>query len=65
MHDIVGNGYCEGCDKDVHVIVEDWGIGAYEYWGQKCVDTQYTPVCEECGREITGDVDYYEVERGW
>ena len=65
MSNIAGSAYCKVCDKPVHVIVEDWGIGSYEYWGAKCVDTQYTPVCEECGNEITGCVDYDEVEQEW
>ena len=26
--------------------MEDEGIGSYEYWGQRCVDTQW--VCEHC-----------------
>jgi len=27
---------------------EDHGIGVYEYWGAKGVDTQWVAVCSEC-----------------
>lgn len=63
MKHIIGEGYCHACDKNVLVRREDWGIGAYEFWGQKAYDHQWTFVCDECEEEIDGDFDeYYSFE---
>jgi len=31
---------------------EDHGIGAYEYWGSKGIDTQWVAVCPFCGEVL-------------
>lgn len=64
MYDTAGTAHCEHCGKSVYVIIEDWGVGPYEYCGAQGVDIQNVPVCEECGNEITDSTDYFEVERG-
>ena len=47
---------CPNCGADaLHVWVDD-GIGQYEFWGQRCVDSHKSFVCSECGEPL--DVEY-------
>lgn len=51
---------CPHCGiENAGVLKEDVGIGSYEFWGQKCVDTRYAYFCEACGEELE---DYEEEE---
>lgn len=50
--------WCNECEDYVEVEVEDQGIGAYEFWGQKAVDTRKVLVCKECGAPV--DASYWE-----
>ena len=54
-------GYCPQCDKRVSANFEDFGIGAYEYWGAKGVDTDIRAICPECESELD-DVECYGEE---
>jgi len=44
--------FCEECDLYVIPIIEDHGIGAYEYWGHKGVHTDLAYTCPNCGNEL-------------
>ena len=39
-------------DNCPDVIFEDQGIGSYEFWGAKCVDSDVQPVWDECSYEL-------------
>lgn len=42
-------GICSGCGQEVTSVTVDFGIGPYEYWGARGVDTRYeevSPCCE-------------------
>ena len=45
-------GYCDACEKEVEVIIQDEGIGPYEYWGAVGNDSQIIAVCTECDEEV-------------
>lgn len=47
---IVGN--CEECGKECTGQWVDFGIGPYEYWGARCVDTNYQYVSNCCEAPI-------------
>lgn len=47
--------WCPVCQEDVDVLEEDEGIGSYEFWGQKCVDTRIVYRCANCGEELDYD----------
>ena len=38
-----------------HCRLEDTGIGAYEYWGAKGVDTRMELLSDCCGAEVYED----------
>jgi hypothetical protein len=40
--------YCGECGKPAGEEKTDLGIGPYEFWGQKCVDTQIAWVSDCC-----------------
>lgn len=49
---------CPHCyAKDAEVIVEDVGIGSYEFWGAKGNDIQIITYCAECGEEVNIDFE--------
>lgn len=49
---------CPHCHTEhVDVILEDVGIGSYEFWGAKYVDTQMVTSCRECGEEVYFDYE--------
>ena len=48
----VGTADCPQCEKEVDVVMIDCGIGAYEYWGAKGVDTDLRPSCSICQEEL-------------
>lgn len=45
--------WCTECKKQCKGIVVDFGIGSYEYWGQRCVDTNKQLVSECCEAEVS------------
>lgn len=47
-----GTGYCNTCKTRVPIKWEDWGIGAYEFWGQKGTNHDWIAVCPECGDDL-------------
>jgi len=64
--------YCDCCEEECGIAMIDEGIGTYEYWGSKGVDTRMIPVSDCCnetiidefGNELTEDDlrDWYEKE---
>ena len=52
QYNVVGEGYCPCCKKEVEVYEEDVGIGSYEFWGQRCVDDRKGYFCRECDEPI-------------
>lgn len=42
------NGTCTACGQPCKVGIIDNGIGAYEFWGDKCVDIQLEAVSDCC-----------------
>lgn len=56
-------GTCTECGEQCVGKVEDYGIGGYEFWGQKGTDIQLCLVsvcCEAEMRDGAGDLMYYE-----
>jgi len=49
---------CPSCRNDVEPRWEDEGIGPYEFWGQRGVDTQMVARCPECGEELEIEQSY-------
>ena len=49
---------CPHCHKEVEGKWVDEGIGVYEYWGSKSVDTQMGFVCEECDGPLESEQSY-------
>jgi hypothetical protein len=50
-------GKCTECGQKCNVIIVDFGIGSYEYWGSRGVDSQIEVVsdcCEAPAVDITG-----------
>jgi len=54
-------GYCPKCQETVTGNPVDYGIGAYEYWGCKGVQTDIHIECPDCDSELE-DVEevYYD-----
>jgi len=44
--------YCTECGELCNAKDVDFGIGAYEYWGQRCVDRNIQTVSDCCEAEI-------------
>jgi hypothetical protein len=47
--------YCEECKEECTPILIDEGIGNYEYWGAKCVDTHIICVSACCEANVFKD----------
>lgn len=45
-------GYCPGCGSWVEAIMQDYGIGSYEYWGSRGTHTDLRCVCPKCEEEV-------------
>lgn len=60
-----GTAYCNECKKEVHFHTEDWGIGAYEYWGARGTHHEYVQVCDECGNDDISNPTYNDSEPEW
>ena len=50
--------HCHVADGDFYV--EDVGIGSYEFWGQKCCDTNFQAFCGHCDECVTDNVEWFE-----
>lgn len=51
------SGYCSECKNACDGKWIDVGIGSYEFWGQRCNDTQWVEVSNCCEGDI---VDFFE-----
>jgi len=61
-----GRAYCGVCSKEVDFHIEDWGIGAYEFWGAKGTHHDYIAVCDECGEQILDkELEFDDREPEW
>lgn len=47
--------FCTECKQECDVRYEDEGIGAYEYWGDKGVDTKWVGYSDCCEADVTTD----------
>ncbi len=52
--------FCPDCKEPCEPIVVDGGIGAYEYWGQKCFDSRPEVVSNCC--EAPLEINTWELE---
>lgn len=43
---------CTECNEPCHVVVVDFGIGPYEFWGQKCNHVDKHEVSDCCEAEV-------------
>ncbi len=61
--------YCGECKEECNPTVIDEGIGSYEFWGAKCVDTRLFLVSCCCEGTVysdpkcTEELSIYEFER--
>jgi len=69
QEDLSYEGYCRDCGHFVRTIVQDCGIGPYEFWGARGVHHDYRAVCPLCEGEVDGGASqpchvcrHYEVE---
>lgn len=68
MGKYLGRAYCPECQEEVDVELIDNGIGAYEYWGFRGIDTRKEPCCSQCGdyledfQEEDAEADYWDRE---
>ena len=46
---------CSECKQPCDAKWEDCGIGSYEYWGQKCNQTDYQFLSDCCGAPTVED----------
>jgi|WetSurSiteA1Bulk_404760.scaffolds.fasta_scaffold152585_1 hypothetical protein len=60
MSKTVGRAICTECGIEVDVMLEDFGIGPYEFWGAKGTHKDIRPICSICGEIIENNVDYFE-----
>lgn len=45
--------WCTECGQPCDVIEVDFGIGPYEYWGQRCVQVDIQQVSNCCEATVT------------
>ena len=63
--------YCAECHKTVTVVVDDVGIGPYEFHGAPGFDSNKVLMCRECeGSELWNDnpdtaPNAKEIDKGW
>jgi hypothetical protein len=50
--------FCKSCQKDVTPVPEDIGIGSYEFWGQRGVQSEIVMVCPECDEAL--ELSYFD-----
>lgn len=46
------HGICDDCGLECDAILEDQGIGSYEYWGSRGVHHDYRNVSPCCGASV-------------
>jgi len=47
---------CAACRQDCRLVLVDYGIGSYEYWGCRGVDVQWCEVSDCCEAGVLHDV---------
>lgn len=47
--------YCACCGRETTIILEDVGIGSFEFWGRKGNDSVLVPVSKCCGDTVFTD----------
>mgnify|MGYP001586084147 CR=1 FL=1 len=47
--------FCGECKHPCKAKVFDYGIGPYEFWGQRCVDTRESLVSDCCEASVYTD----------
>lgn len=45
-------GWCEACGEECRPVIEDHGIGPYEFWGDRGVDRRLVEVSPCCGASV-------------
>ena len=55
-------GTCSECKQSANFGLEDFGIGAYEYWGARGTHHDYQWVSECCCASPKGEVDTPEYD---
>lgn len=51
-------GYCEECGAQCTSVTHDFGIGLYEYWGQRCRDVNKQEVSPCCEADVIDALEY-------
>ena len=54
--------YCVACKQECHVIKVDFGIGAYEFWGERGVHRDVQEVSSCCEEDWTYETPDEEEE---
>lgn len=47
--------YCGECARECNPVERDFGIGGYEFWGARSVDTRIETVSDCCDGDIYAD----------
>lgn len=47
-------GICKACRKETEAVVEDFGIGSFEFWGTSGFHRDEAVVSACCGAEVEG-----------
>lgn len=45
--------YCPTCQKQIDSVMQDNGIGPYEFWGQQGTHHDWVEVCPECEEDAS------------
>ena len=53
----IPHGFCSDCKKECTGILRDFGIGAYEFWGDRGVHKDVQIVSPCCEAEVVETVD--------
>lgn len=57
-------GVCKECGQECRPVRRDFGIGPYEYWGSRGVDTNYQWVSPCCECDIMDPEEYAAMQEG-
>ena len=60
-----GTAFCNNCNQQVQYHIEDWGIGAYEFWGARGTHHDWVAVCDECGDDNLSSMITDDREPEW
>lgn len=56
---------CSNCFHNCGVVVEDQGIGPYEFWGSKGVHHEYVAVSSCCKEEVISALTGEPLDDAW